>query len=144
MPYGWQADTSRLNGESWGINNDGGNYHGNNLCWFLSRPFPADFELSQTVSADKLEPGIYRVTCRLWVEKAMLTNCRLFANNNVQYFGKESDYTNVLTPGENNTYAGYDGGDANSIVLRNMAVYIEIKEGEDLKIGIRENFFFMI
>ena len=137
VPYGWQADTSRLNGESWGINNDGGNYHGNNLCWFLSRPFPADFELSQTVSADKLEPGIYRVTCRLWVEKAMLTNCRLFANNNVQYFGKESDYTNVLTPGENNTYAGYDGGDANSIVLRNMAVYIEIKEGEDLKIGIR-------
>ena len=137
VPYGWQADTSRLNGESWGINNDGGNYHGNNLCWFLSRPFPADFELSQTVSADKLEPGIYKVTCRLWVEKAMLTNCRLFANNNVQYFGKESDYTNVLTPGENNTYAGYDGGDANSIVLRNMAVYIEIKEGEDLKIGIR-------
>ena len=55
----------------------------------------------------------------------------------MQYFGKETDYTNVLTPGENNTYAGYDGGDANSIVLRNMAVYIEIKEGEDLKIGIR-------
>ena len=98
---------------------------------------PDEFVLSQTIPAAKLTPGTYRVACKLWVEVNKKTNCRLFANKNVQYYGTESDYTNLLTPGEINTYAGYAGGNTNEFVLRDMEVVVEVAEGEDLTIGIK-------
>ena len=102
-----------------------------------SVPMPDEFWLYQTIPAAKLTPGQYRIACKLWVEVNKKTNCRLFANQNVQYYGYESDYTNLLTPGENVTYAGYAGGSTNDFVLRDMEVYVTVAEGEDLTIGIK-------
>ena len=141
VPCGWDQRGTLHKGsnglDSYGVNQDATNYHGDNVCWFNSIPMPADFQLSQTIAAADLEPGIYRVCCKLWVEQNKKTTCRLFANNNVQYYGTQSDYTNLLTPGEVNSYAGYAGGSASNIVLRDMQVYVTVAEGEDLTFGIR-------
>ncbi len=136
VPHGWQIKGT-LSGNSYGINNDATNYHGRNVCWMNSSPMPNNFELFQTIGADKLEPGFYLVRCMLWVEEGKKTNCRLFANNNVQYYGYQSDYTNLLTPGETNSYAGYAGGQSGSVVLKEMQVQVYVAEGEDLRLGIR-------
>jgi len=71
------------------------------------------------------------------VEGDRKTNCRLFANNEVQYYGHENDYTHLLSPGENATYAGHVGGNASNIVLRDMEVYVNVTAGEDLCLGIK-------
>jgi hypothetical protein len=64
-----------------------------------------------------------------------VTNQRLFANNNVQYFGNESDYTSNLTDGEINTFA--DWTPATSYSLKEMKVKVTINEADSLKFGIR-------
>jgi hypothetical protein len=141
VPCGWTQKGELKKGanglDSYGVNQDATNLHGTNVCWFNSVPMPSDFELSQTIPASKLLPGTYRITCMLWVENSKKTNCRLFANQNVQYYGYESDYTRLLTPGEINTYAGYAGGTTENIVLRDMEVYVTVGEGEDLTLGIK-------
>jgi len=141
IPAGWQSEGELKKGsnglDSYGVNQDATNYHGNNVCWINSVPMPPFFRLYQTIPADKIEPGVYRIRCMLWVENSKKTSCRLYANNNVQYYGYESDYSNLLVPGEINTYAGYAGGDANNIVLRDMQVYVTVAEGEDLEFGIK-------
>ena len=141
IPAGWQSKGELKLGangqQSYGVNQDATNFHGGNVCWINSVPMPDEFWLYQTIPASKLQPGTYRINCMLWVEADKKTNCRLFANNDVQYYGTESDYTNLLTPGENATYAGYAGGNTSSIVLRDMEVYVTIAEGEDLSLGIK-------
>jgi len=141
IPCGWQSVGELKKGanglDSYGVNQGAANYHGNNVCWINSVPMPDEFWLYQTIPAAKLTPGTYRVACKLWVEVNKKTNCRLFANQNVQYYGYESDYTNLLTPGENNTYAGYAGGSTDNFVLRDMEVTVEVAPGEDLTIGIK-------
>ncbi len=142
IPYGWESvGTLKLgaNGlKSHGINQDAANLHGTNVCWINSVPMPSYFELSQTIPADKIEPGVYKVSCMLFIEENKKTSCRLFANNNVQYYGYESDYTNLLTEGEINTYANYSGQNGGGpFNLREMAVYVVVNEGESLKLGIK-------
>lgn len=141
IPYGWQSEGELKKGsnglDSYGVNQDAVNYHGNNVCWINSVPMPEKFTLYQTIPASQLVPGKYRVACKLWVEVAKKTSCRLFANNNVQYYGTQADYTTLLTPGEINTYAGYAGGSTDNIILRDMEVEVEVGEGEDLTIGIK-------
>jgi hypothetical protein len=74
--------------------------------------------------------------CRLAVkESRLLTTQRLFANKNVQYFGKEEDYNVNLTPGENNSFAGWTPN--GSFFLKEMQVETDVQEGETLRIGIR-------
>ena len=86
---------------------------------------PEFFELSQTIPASEIEPGTYRVSCMMWMEENKKTSGRLFANNNVQYYGYESDYTRLLTPGEINTYAGYAGQNGGGpFNLMPMEVYV--------------------
>lgn len=141
IPYGWESEGTLRKGanglDSYGINQDAKNFHGNNVCWINSVPMPEKFTLYQTIPASELTPGKYRVACKLWVEVGRKTSCRLFANNNVQYFGTEADYTNLLTPGEINTYAGYPGGNTSDIVLRDMEVEVTVNADEDLTIGIK-------
>ena len=143
IPAGWQSKgqlTKGSNGlDSYGVNQDAANCHGNNVCWMNSQPMPDDFCLYQTISARHLKPGTYRVSCLLWVENNKKTNCRMFANKHVQYYGSEGDYTNLLTPGEVNTYAGYAGGSASSMVLRPMEVSVTLAKGENLTIGIKSS-----
>lgn len=128
-PYGWKTQ-GQFTGNSWGINNDGGNFSGQNLCWMNSQPFPADFRLYQEVKG--LEPGIYLLSCKLGIP-GKYNNVRLFANKYITYFGKESDYPNNLTDGEVNTFAGYSEHSQN---LMDVAVVFTIAEGETLKLGI--------
>jgi len=141
IPCSWESVGELKKGanglDSYGVNQGAANYHGNNVCWINSVPMPDEFWLYQTIPASKLTPGTYRVACKLWVEVNKKTNCRLFANQNVQYYGTESDYTNLLTPGEINTYAGYAGGNTDEFVLRDMEVAVSVASGEDLTIGIK-------
>lgn len=136
--HGWNI-SGRFPGDSYGINKDASNPHATNVCWFQAKngTMPDGFELYQTIPADKLTPGRYMICCRLWAEEGYLSTVRLFANDNVQYYGMDIDYGKNLTPGENNTFAGYIGGAPNSFVLQDMLVYVDIAEGDDLKFGIR-------
>jgi len=135
-PYGWNV-RGTLNGSSYGINHDAANHYGENVCWYNTRPFPLDFQLYQTVPASKLKPGTYRVRCLLWCKKGDLGTCRLFANNSVQYFGKESDYNKNLTEGETASFAGHTGSSGSPFILEEMEVTVSVKEGESLSLGIR-------
>lgn len=137
-PHGWTR-TGSLSGQSWGINADAANYHGQYVCWYNSTPMPANFQLSQVLN--DLPPGEYMLRCKLGVPKASLTTQRLFAGNYVQYFGAEGDYQNNLTANENNTFAGYpvDAGDGGGVNLREMAVKFILTDTTDLPIGIRSS-----
>lgn len=134
IPYGWSS-TGTLVGNSFGINSDGINYNGSNLCWINSTPMPARFELFQIVN--NLPAGEYTVKCRLASFVGQLTNVRLFANNNVQYYGNQTDYGLNLSANETNTFAGYTGSPNTSASLKEMAVNVIIGNGESLKLGIR-------
>ena len=137
LPYGWKV-RGTLSGSSYGINRDAVNNHGENVCWYNTIPFPADFQLYQTIPANKLKAGTYRVTCQLWVANNKKGVTRLFANNNVAYFGRESDYQNCFTEGEEATFAGY-AGDSNGspFILKDMEVTVHVSAGESLTLGIR-------
>jgi hypothetical protein len=138
-PYGWTR-TGALNGQSWGVNNDAANYHGQYACWYNASPMPADFELSQIV--EDVPPGEYILRCKLGVPATGgLTTQRLFANNNVLYYGAESNYVSNLTANETNSFAGYavDPGNGSGIELKEMALKITLADTTDLKIGIRSS-----
>lgn len=139
VPYGWTV-SGELTGKSRGISKDAVNYHGNSACWFSQGSFEEGWKLYQTIPASKLTPGLYKVTCRLWVpfahDGAVNTSdaykkykytekmgaCCLFANDNVQYYGMAKDYQgftakddgtygNNLTPTDKVvTYANYAPG----------------------------------
>ena len=141
VPKGWRA-SGTMNGNSWGVNQDAKHLWGVSMYWASAKPMPNVYELSQTIPATKLGAGTYLVTCLLGVQKDKLANCRLFANKNVQYYGKESDYLpSMLTSGETNTFAGYGASGAGKMTLRPMAVMVTLKDGESLKLGIRSSNF---
>lgn len=165
VPYGWsmnQPETGEdggFGGNSYGVNADAYNAHGNAACWFSQGTFPKGWKLYQTIPASKLEPGLYKVTCLLWQEvklsKAsnsintlaegytyteLAGTCCLFANNSVQYYGRATDYheTGLTETDEVVTYANHMFGQTgNRAKLQPMVVYVNVKEGEDLTIGIR-------
>ena len=136
LPYGWSVQGT-LNGNSYGINHDASNCYGENVCWWNTRPFPLDFQFYQAIPASKIKPGLYRIRCLLWCKQGDLGTCRLFANNNVQYFGKESDYDKNLTEGETATFAGHKGTSGATFILHEMEVTTSIEAGESLTLGIR-------
>lgn len=141
IPYKWLSQGTLLKGsnglDSFGVNQGATNYHGDNVCWINSVPMPQDFWLYQIIPASKLKPGTYQIKCKLWVESGKLANCRLFANKNVQYYGKQSDYAKVLTQGETATYAGHSGRSTSDFTLENMSVEVKIAAGESLHFGIK-------
>ena len=137
VPKGWTA-TGSMKGNSWGVNQDAKQIYGINVYWATSSPMPEVYELSQTIPANKIEPGTYLVSCLLGVLKEKLGTCRLFANDIVQYYGKESDYvSSVFTSGETRTFASYVGSGDGRMILKPMEVIVTIAEGESLKLGIR-------
>ena len=139
VPQGWRA-TGTMNGNSWGINQDAKHLYGINTYWASAKPMPNVYELSQTIPASKLGAGTYLVTCLLGTQKDKLATCRLFANKNVQYYGKESDYKeSMLTAGEQNTFAGYGASGSGKMTLKQMAVMVTLEDGESLKLGIRSS-----
>ncbi|MDR1120118.1 MAG: glycosyl hydrolase 115 family protein [Dysgonamonadaceae bacterium] len=139
-PYGWEQ-TGSIPGNSFGINfKDAVNFEGSGYCWYNvnETPFamPAGFELYQIVSG--LPAGEYIVRCNLATMENYMTNVRLFANNNVQYYGQETDYGSNLTAGEVNTFASWTGAaNMTNPALKEMSVKVVIQKDETLKLGIR-------
>ena len=132
--YGWECNIESLEGSSQGINKDFANHHGTYGAWISSSAvFPEFLEFYQTV--DNLEAGTYKVQCLLSGTK-LPTSQRLFANQNVQYFKKDTDYVNNQIEGEIATFAGYTNPLADKD-LSEMIVYTTIDKNDPLKIGIR-------
>ncbi|OQB29057.1 MAG: Cadherin-like beta sandwich domain protein [Bacteroidetes bacterium ADurb.Bin174] len=121
---GINAGGSSTNGSAAWIN-------GNSKCFM-----PNDFEFYQVINKDLLDAGTYKLTCLLAAQTGRHTSQRLFANNSVQFFGKEEDYELNKTPGEIYSYGGYTpsgSGDSHYPVK----VYVTISDNDSLKIGIR-------
>ena len=111
-------------------------------------------KLYQQIPAEKLGAGIYKVTCRMWIEKDFYGTACLFADNqrgdncNVQYWTTEPYYRNGASGYDNITYTDYrttfarHAGGFNSSTAQNMqrmVVYITLQDGDDLLLGIRTN-----
>ncbi|MBR5053792.1 MAG: FAD-dependent oxidoreductase, partial [Bacteroidaceae bacterium] len=111
-------------------------------------------KLYQQIPAEKLGAGIYKVSCRMWIEKDFYGTACLFADNqrgdncNVQYWTTEPYYRNGTSGYDNITYTDYrttfarHAGGFNSSTAQNMqrmVVYITLQEGDDLLLGIRTN-----
>lgn len=144
--YGWTVDFTTLGGptnQSQGINNDASGLHGSTMIWIggnVGAAIPENFEFYQTLAG--LPAGTYKVQCLLGVDfPEKHTSQRIFANNNVQYFGKSTDYVagNNLNTSENYTFAGYSPEvvSGSVTVLKEMKVYSTIAANNALKIGIR-------
>ena len=139
VPYGWTLEGT-MNGNSYGISNSDGsiNYRdGGSVCWFKGKPMPENFRLYQTIPASKLEPGVYEVGCWLWNQSGKRGPCRLFANNHVQYYAHKNDYDKILKEDEVSTFAGYKAGYETHTIMHPMRVVLQVKEGEDLTVGIK-------
>ena len=111
-------------------------------------------KLYQQIPAEKLGAGIYKVSCRMWIEKDFYGTACLFADNqrgdncNVQYWTTEPYYRNGTQGYDNITYTDYrttfarHAGGFNSSTAQNMqrmVVYITLQDGDDLLLGIRTN-----
>jgi hypothetical protein len=139
-------------GNSYGVNADATNIDGAYVFWTKPNA-PIDFfelyqELPVGTADGQLPPGDYTVSCRLAVmgnnnSDSRFTTQRLFAqtatHNNVQYFGRENNYGQNLTAGENNTYADWmsSNGSGSGVALCPMSVAIRVNAGETLRIGIK-------
>lgn len=108
--------------------------------------------LHQHIPAEKLGAGIYKVSCRMWVEKDYYGTACLFADNqrgdncNVQYWTNEPYYRNATSGYDNLTYTDYRtsfarhaGGLTSAMNMQRMVVCITLQEGDDLLLGIRTN-----
>lgn len=145
--YGWQmSDWSFMftkvdettPTQSIGIGGGNATTHGTAAPWIAgnsSMKFPDDFEFYQTIDKNNISEGTYKVTCILGIASGHLTSQRIFANQNVQFFGKESDYATNKTAGEIYSYAGYSPSGENS--GKELKVYVTLAESESLKLGLR-------
>ncbi len=141
VPYGWNLSCSgTYNTSNSGLYGKGDGMHGLNYCAFTPAgytPMPNDLCLYQTIPAGKLQPGTYRVSCLFWSEAGLEGMGRLFANNEVQYYGSPHDYEQNLTWGENNSFASYISEAVDGKSMQELSVEVTIEAGEDLTLGIR-------
>ena len=141
VPYGWNLSCSgTYNTSNSGLYGKGEGMHGLNYCAFTPAgytPMPNDLCLYQTIPAGKLQPGTYRVSCLFWSEAGLEGMGRLFANNEVQYYGSPHDYEQNLTWGENNSFASYISEAVDGKSMQELSVEVTVEAGEDLTLGIR-------
>lgn len=141
IPYGWNltySGTYSLTNS--GLYGRGDGMHGLNYCAFTPAgysPMPNDFCLSQTIPASKLRPGTYRVSCLFWSEEGLEGMGRLFANDEVQYFGPAYTYRHNLTEGENASFGAYCDATCGGSSMQELSVTVSLTEGQDLTIGVR-------
>jgi hypothetical protein len=145
--YGWQMSDwsfmfTKVDGtsptQSIGIGSGNETFHSGTATWIAGNNtmvFPNDFEFYQVIDKDVISAGTYKVTCLLGIASGHLTSQRLFANQKVQFFGKESDYETNKTEGEIYSYAGYTPSGEND--GKGLKVYVTISEGDSLKLGLR-------
>lgn len=138
--YGWTHNQSLLGtSTSQGINADGVNKHGNWVAWIGgNKSGLTEFEFSQTINSNQIQAGTYKVQCLMAIGKnGKRVSQRMFANNNVQYFGPYYKYTLNKKESENYSFAGYP--EFFETQMKEMVVYVTIANGESLKMGIRTN-----
>jgi hypothetical protein len=146
--YGWKMSDwnflfTNANGttptQSIGIGGGNNNFHISTAMWLAgnnSMSMPENFEFYQIVDKDNISAGTYKVTCILGIQSDYHTSQRLFANQNVQFYGKEANYVTNKTEGEIYSYAGYaPTGSADD--GRGMKVYVTVSEGDSIKLGLR-------
>lgn len=148
-PWGWNHTWAGYpetkfpcssNPPTYGITGSGNGKHGANVCWYMpSKAMPDDFELYQEIPAGQLTPGTYRLQC-LW--GASLTRAgvtRIFANDNVLYYGSLSRYDfdalSLLYPDEIANFAGLSGTSIDD--MKDVSLQFCIHENEGLRFGIR-------
>jgi hypothetical protein len=144
--YGWQMsdwnylfiNEGKSPSNSMGIGGGNATTHGTACPWLAGTAamrLPDDFEFYQTIDKDNIAAGTYKVTCILGIPIGHLTSQRLFANQNVQFYGKEADYETNKTEGEIYSYAGYapEGQDTG----KGLKVYVTVSEDDSLKLGLR-------
>ena len=146
--FGWQSN-------AW-TDNYGGVSDATNLEWkwagyvaSSSSAIPNDFRLYQTIPADKLTPGIYEVSGRMWQHASKLGITRLYGQagdkTSVQYYGVESKYPHLTSSqfdhlkNETATFAGLSANTTTGRV-NDMSLDIEVGEGEDLEIGVKSGY----
>ena len=141
IPYGWElACSDTYSTTNSGLYGKGEGMHGQNYCAFTPagyKPMPNDFCLYQTIPASKLQPGTYRVSCLFWSEAGLEGMGRLFANNEVQYYGSVHDYEQNLTPGEHNSFASYIIEAVDGKSMQELSVIVTLGAGEPLTLGVR-------
>ena len=141
VPYGWSlsySDTYSMTNS--GIYGRGEGMHGLNYCAFTPagyKPMPNDFCLYQTIPASKLQAGTYRVSCLFWSEAGLEGMGRLFANNEVQYYGSSHTYEQNQTAGERPSFASYISEAVDGKSMQELSVCVTVEQGEDLIIGVR-------
>jgi hypothetical protein len=114
-------------------------FHNGTALWIAGHKdavMPEDFEFYQIIDKDALEAGTYKVTCQLGVQNGYHTSQRIFANQNVQFYGIEADYVTNKTVGEIYSYAGNTPTSSEN-TDKAMKVYVTISDADSLKIGIR-------
>ena len=77
------------------------------------------------------------MSCLFWSEAGLEGMGRLFANNEVQYYGSPHDYEQNLTWGENNSFASYISEAVDGKSMQELSVEVTVEAGEDLTLGIR-------
>lgn len=138
--FGWQATTWT---DSYGGVSDATNLESKWAGWVgATTIIPNDFKLSQTIKSERLQPGIYEVSGRMWVYYAKLGWARLFASAgdrcNVQYYGSKERYS-VLAEGENATFANLHANTTTGRVSE-LSLDIAVGEGEDLEVGVKSGY----
>lgn len=150
-PYGWQhtwagfpttAFPSSANLPNYGISNTASGLNGNSHAFYIPwGAMPEDFEHYQEIPTGTLPAGTYRLSCRMGQNIIRAGVTRVFANNQVQYFGMESRYdTKVLAelfPDETMTFAGHTGTSTDK--LFEMSVIVTLEEGAPLRFGVRSS-----
>lgn len=109
------------------VSRDANNKDGNNVCRYKSTPMLEDFELYQNIGG--LPAGKYTVHCKMAVPNGKLTTQRLFANNNIQYYGYSTDYNANIANGETYGCAGLETVGSNPYNLQEMEVNVVLTQG---------------
>lgn len=146
VPYGWTdiIDDSlnpvpdNVIGQSYGVNSDANGIDGAKHMWVMRTPFVSSYTLYQDITG--LPAGKYQLKCSMFVQDGCLGTQRLFANNQVQYYGAESDYLLNLAQGEVNSFAGLTTSPnafANGFFLKDMSVNVDVQANQTLRIGIK-------
>lgn len=147
VPYGWHDiiddsgnPTPAAIGTSYGVNSDANEIDGAKHMWVLRSPFVTSYTLYQDIAG--LPSGRYSVSCSMYIQDGRITTQRLFANNNVVYYGAAADYNKNLTAGEVNSFAGLTtstNGPSDGLFLKKMSVEVDVHTDESLRIGVKSS-----
>jgi hypothetical protein len=145
--YGW---TKTQETDNYGAVSKCTNLAGKWAVWFSSKSteyrMQNDFRFYQSIPAEKLEPGVYEITSRMWQQTGHFGMARLYANNGnktvAQYYGTKDDYYDMEPTDEEASYAGYigTGTSGSSRRVDEMYISIPVQSGQGLELGVKSGY----